>query len=185
MEWSLWFIFKIPDYHYFFFFLFFCFYSSSSFFLFFFLLLLTVEGIELGLMCEEQSLYHWAMNPDPELFCIYIFVSKIINSCKIYKSSLLSCSGNSQEEENLSLKAWVFLIIGAPWEEDEHLMCMNAFISIIPGNGHEIVSKENVVVFLLTMNQARGYAEAHKTVFKYEEILDNGLDLKTCEGRYQ
>lgn len=64
-------------------------------------------------------------------------------------------------------------------------MCMNAFISIIPGNGHEIVSKENVVVFLLTMNQARGYAEAHKTVFKYEEILDNGLDLKTCEGRYQ
>lgn len=38
---------------------------------------------------------------------------------------------------------------------------------------------------LLTMNQARGYAEAHKTVYKYEEILENGLDLKTCEGRYQ
>lgn len=35
------------------------------------------------------------------------------------------------------------------------------------------------------MNQARGYAEAHKTVYKYEEILENSLDLKTCEGRYK
>lgn len=35
------------------------------------------------------------------------------------------------------------------------------------------------------MSQARGCAEAYKTVYKYEEILENGFDVKNCEGRYQ